>query len=355
MLFRSLKECGFVDPWRELHTGTRQYTWVKVSERRVSAARLDRFYITKTDRHRVLNAFMAPSGFSDHHAVVLDVLLARKTKSRSYWRFNVKLIQDEMFCRNFTTFWEGWRMRKADFDNVSLWWEVGKTQIKSFCQLYSAHTASVVRSTVWGLEREINLIENELVKKYDAEVSTLLEGKRKALGSYLYEQAKGALTRARVCSIKDMDAPTAFFFNLERKGTHQNPMQFLQHPEGHLTSVPAEMRKIAVDFYTDLYSADVTSFDCRDELLEGLPKLGTSHVEAMDSDIQFHELTSAVQQLTTGRSPGIDGLPAEFYKSFWNIIGMDLFEVFKWSRQAGQLPLSCTRAVLSLRRAVGDF
>ena len=88
-------------------------------------------------------------------------------------------------------------MRKADFDNVALWWEVGKTQIKSFCQLYSAHTASVVRSTVWGLEREISLIENELVKKYDAGVSTLLEGKRKALGSYLYAQAKGALTRAR--------------------------------------------------------------------------------------------------------------------------------------------------------------
>ncbi|KAL6484118.1 hypothetical protein MHYP_G00061630 [Metynnis hypsauchen] len=157
-----LKECGFVDPWREFNTGVRQYTWVKVSERRVSAARLDRFYITKADRHRVLNAFMAPSGFSDHHAVILDVLLTRTTNPRSYWRFNVKLIQDEMFCRNFTVFWEGWRMRKADFDNVALWWEVGKTQIKSFCQLYSAHVASVVKGTVWGLEREISLIEDEL-------------------------------------------------------------------------------------------------------------------------------------------------------------------------------------------------
>ncbi|KAL6459478.1 hypothetical protein MHYP_G00329500 [Metynnis hypsauchen] len=132
----------------------------------------------------------------------------------------------------------------------------GGENTKSFCQLYSAHIASVVKGTVRGLEREISLIEDELVKKYDAGVSNLLERKRKDLGSYLYEQAKGALIRARVSSIKDMDAPTAFFFNLERKGNHQNPMQFLQHPEGHLTSVPAEMRKIAVDFYTDLYSVD---------------------------------------------------------------------------------------------------
>ncbi|KAL6472453.1 hypothetical protein MHYP_G00186410 [Metynnis hypsauchen] len=168
-------------------------------------------------------------------------------------------------------------MRKADFDNVALWWEVVKTQIKSFCQLYSTHVASVVKGTVRGLEREISLIEEELVKKYDAGVSNLLERKRKDLGSYLYEEAKGALIRARVSSTKDMDAPTAFFFNFERKGNHQNPMQFLQHPEGHLTSVPAEMRKIAVDFYTDLYSV-VTELTFKSIRLRfqraGITKLG---------------------------------------------------------------------------------
>ncbi len=34
--------------------------------------------------------------------------------------------------------------------------------------------------------------------------------------------------------------------------------------------------------------------------------------------------------LNSGKSSGVDGLSAEFFKSFWNVIGHDLYDVF-WS------------------------
>ncbi len=40
----------------------------------------------------------------------------------------------------------------------------------------------------------------------------------------------------------------------------------------------------------------------------------------LDTDLTFEEVTNAVNQLSSGRAPGIDGIPAEFYKAFWGII-----------------------------------
>lgn len=58
--------------------------------------------------------------------------------------------------------------------------------------------------------------------------------------------------------------------------------------------------------------------------------------------------------LQNGRMPGIDGLPAEFYKSFWDAIGGDLLEVFSDSLKLGRLTLSCRRAVITLLPIKGD-
>ena len=39
----------------------------------------------------------------------------------------------------------------------------------------------------------------------------------------------------------------------------------------------------------------------------------------------------------TGKSPGIDGLTAEFYIAFWAALGSDLVEVLNYGFQHGQL------------------
>ncbi len=39
------------------------------------------------------------------------------------------------------------------------------------------------------------------------------------------------------------------------------------------------------------------------------------------------ELCTALRSLESGKAPGIDGLPVDFYKVFWNEIGKDLLLV----------------------------
>jgi len=72
MLVNVLHEFELLDVWRMINKRSRQYTWLKVNDNRVSGARLDRFYLGKVWNNRVTNASILPNGFSDHHMVIFD-------------------------------------------------------------------------------------------------------------------------------------------------------------------------------------------------------------------------------------------------------------------------------------------
>ncbi|KAI4890839.1 hypothetical protein NFI96_003567 [Prochilodus magdalenae] len=152
-----------------------------------------------------------------------------------------------------------------------------------------------------------------------------------------------------------MDSPSAFFFNLPKTARPQNRMLHLRSADGRVTTVPAKMRTIAVDFYMDLYGAVECDPSCRDELLCDLPRITGEQVDLLEAELGLQELTTAVQEQTSARVSGIDGLPAEFYKHFWGTIGKDLFEVFKCCFSERRLPVSLSRAVFSLLPKAGDL
>ncbi|KAG1957228.1 hypothetical protein F2P79_007347 [Pimephales promelas] len=71
--------------------------------------------------------------------------------------------------------------------------------------------------------------------------------------------------------------------------------------------------------------------------------------------MSLEELYKALQGMESGKAPGIDGLPVDFYKSFWTVLGEDLLAVLNESLVEGRLPLSCRRAVLTLLPKKGDL
>ncbi len=72
--------------------------------------------------------------------------------------------------------------------------------------------------------------------------------KTNLLSSILNERVKGALVRSRFLTVRDMDAPTSFFFNLERKKGQEKLMYCLKDCDGRDTSDQTEMRKNCCGF-----------------------------------------------------------------------------------------------------------
>uniref|UniRef100_A0A3Q3MAR8 Reverse transcriptase domain-containing protein n=1 Tax=Labrus bergylta TaxID=56723 RepID=A0A3Q3MAR8_9LABR len=153
-----------------------------------------------------------------------------------------------------------------------------------------------------------------------------------------------------------MDAPSQFFFGLEKKSGQKKIFHSVRSNSGQSISDSAGIRKHAAGFYKDLYTSE---FVDRPEVCEsfytGLPQVSAENNTELEAQLSLSELYSAVMSLQNGKAPGIDGLPVDFYKVFWSVLGEDLLEVLRDSLERGRLPLSCRRAVITLLPKKGDL
>ncbi len=199
--------------WREAFPGVRQYTCLKANSNNMSGARLDRFYVEKGNRGRFFSRSISPSFLSDHHYVSIVVSVSLSKSYKSHWLFNNRLSQDCTFIHSFNLFWKAWREERCNFQLLSQWWDVGKTQIKSFCQQYTAHSAGALKARMKSLEQDILGQSSDCTHNN----STFIDSNDKLLlKNLLEERGKTALLRTRFAQLNDMDAPTSFFYGLEK-------------------------------------------------------------------------------------------------------------------------------------------
>lgn len=127
-------------------------------------------------------------------------------------------------------------------------------------------------------------------------------------------------------SLHDMFAPTNFF-KVEKTIKKQNKMYCLTTSDRVKTCGPGQMRKIAVDFYSELYKKEDIDCSCVSELLQQLPTITKEQSQTLGTSLSFKELTDAVMQMKTGRAPGVDGLSVDLFKTIWEIIRKDFHQV----------------------------
>ena len=82
-------------------------------------------------------------------------------------------------------------------------------------------------------------------------------------------------------------------------------------------------------FFSDLYTKTQTNAQIQEKLLNPLKaKITNEDNKKLTQQITFAELKTAIFQLENGKSPGIDGIPIEFYKSYYEYIKNDLLQLY---------------------------
>ena len=66
-----------------------------------------------------------------------------------------------------------------------------------------------------------------------------------------------------------------------------------------------------------------------------------------DQEITVAEIEKVVKSFENNKSPGKDGLPPEFYKTFNNIFKTDLHKPYIEISQLAEMPRSMRQAVIS--------
>lgn len=355
-LIEIMKTNDLSDIWRNFHGGQKQYTWVHSYNDLLSLARLDRFYGFRHQLSLFKKCAIIPVGFSDHSLVSCSLFLESVKPKSAYWHFNTNLLADGHFREVFLFFWKEFRTTKSCFKSLQQWWDCGKVQIKQLCQEYTANVTKSIALSMRKLEEEIMELQNLAEQTGDQRSNEILKTKKKTLADFLGLRAQGALVRSRFQSVELMDVPSKFFFNLEIKNGQRKFIHALRSEDGKILSDSAEIRERAVHFYKELYKCEILQDQVTDKaFLCDLPKVSEETNTSLEGVLTLEELERALQSMESGKAPGVDGLPVDFYKSFWPVLGIDVLAVLRDSIGKGKLPLSCRRAVLTLLPKKGDL
>ncbi|KAI4898313.1 hypothetical protein NFI96_008491 [Prochilodus magdalenae] len=113
-------------------------------------------------------------------------------------------------------------------------------------------------------------------------------------------------------------------------------MHAVRTESGDLLLEPAEIRKRTVSFFSKRYDSEQSGApELEESFLHRLPKLTRRSAEMLDRALSLDGLYTALQGMENGRAPSIDGLPVEFYKSFWSVLGQDVLDVLRASLVEG--------------------
>ncbi|CAM2095643.1 unnamed protein product [Caretta caretta] len=179
--------------------------------------------------------------------------------------------------------------------------------------------------------------------------------KREVLWALEDHRARGAFVRSRIRLLREMDRGSRFFYALEKMRGAKKQGTCLLAEDGAPFTDPVEMCGRARDFYTSLFSPDLTNPGACRVLWEELPTVSMGDRGRLELPLTLAEFSEALCRMPTNKSLGMDGLTVEFYRAFWEILGPDLATVWAESLQGGVLPLSCRRAVLALLPKKGDL
>ena len=139
------------------------------------------------------------------------------------------------------------------------------------------------------------------------------------------------LYRSRCKHLEDFEKPTKYFLGLQTANHKVKHIQNLNY-EGKSYTVPAEILQIQHDYFSKIYTEEYNgSIDTDNEnYLNGIdiPQISEQSKFLCEGDITLQDVKEAINRLANNKTPGPDGIPSEFYKTFWTEIGNELFKSF---------------------------
>ena len=149
------------------------------------------------------------------------------------------------------------------------------------------------------------------------------------------------MLRSKVNWETKAEMPTKYFLNLEKKQAQSKTLHRLQWDDGSYAEGMQVLSEIK-EYYNNLSaSSGPINTDFVDEL--EIPKLDADLKNELEQPLTEEELGFALYQLANQQSPGLDGIPCEWYKMFWGKIKHIYTGVVQEMIQDGEMHLSTCR------------
>jgi hypothetical protein len=102
------------------------------------------------------------------------------------------------------------------------------------------------------------------------------------------------------------------------------------------------------DFYSKLFTTEGVDDDVVKEFTSNLPTLSDDDVHVCEGPITLQECYEALRRMKSDKSPGPDGIPKEFYLTFFDILGSTLVTILNLAYLEGQMSASQRLSFITL-------
>ena len=358
-------ELNIVDPFREIHVDSKQYTWRKRNP--VKQARLDFFLLSEIFMTSVRDINFLPSYRSDHSSVVLSIEINEFKKGKGLWKFNVSLLKDQNYIEevkkcinkvkeqymlpvyNFDYFKDNLNDDIIEFSiSNQLLLEMILMEIRGKTISYSAYKKKQ------NIDLEKNLIQSihylETLTEPDME---LIDSKKEELENLRRDKLQGIIVRSRVRWAEEGEKPTKYFCNLESRNYSNKIIPKVVKDDGNTVINQEDILIEVKNFYKNLYGSqdNIPGQDLEIEnLLNSInanPKLTEEDKKCLEGELSEKEILLVLKKMKNNKSPGSDGFTVEFFKFFYNDLKTFICKAINEGYREGKMSITQRQGVIT--------
>ena len=161
---------------------------------------------------------------------------------------------------------------------------------------------------------------------------------KERLALLLREQEVKWYQRAKTTRLLSGDCNTKYF-HLVANGKHRKTrILHLEQEEGVIKG-DKNLKKFITNHYRGLFGEPANNnFSLVESVTSDNPQVSQLENEVLRVDFLEKEVKEAVFQMEHNKAPGPDGFPTEFFQAFWEVIKVDLMNLFT-DFHKGDLPI----------------
>lgn len=341
-------ELQLVDTWIHLHPTGVAYTHVTST----SASRIDRVYVQRSLLDNVLSCEYWPVHFTDHTAyhVLLNHIPQEVYRGPGRWHLNCRLLQDDILEQEIRSVWQTAVSHRPKYTTSLAWWTLyAKGKLVNCLKRYAKTRARWENDTkefYFCALRELYEDHNQLTNNI-----TQIRRIQAKLTSLTSKSAVGHQIRSRDFTNLPHQKTSVFHLVRELHRARRKLIEKLQDDDGNSYTHQQDIKTYVTTHFAALYASAGVPAEKVTEWYHMAPpghKISDGQNQDLLTPFTTEELGDVLRAAPRNKSPGMDGLPVEFYTKYWHIIGDRITEICNEILRGTGIPPAFTEGITVL-------
>lgn len=321
MCKKLMNAAHLTDSWEILNGNRVEFSYIRSN----TASRLDRILISNSMKSQVRTANFAVTSFADHKAYMIRMVLPHlgTPPGRGVWRLQTQILDNEEVLHELSRKWHNWVRAKSNYTTWMEWWIVHtKPKLISFLKW---KTSIVHREFRDAIELYRSLLKNAYENYLNNPEQLIIINHIKAQMLRLQKQFSASFRKNNETFISGESTTLFHVAQIQAKKTKSTISRI--DTDGGVLRDQSQIRSTTRSYFENLYDA-VAPNACSSDFLPAkrIPENNVQNDNLMQP-ISQDEAFTAIKGSCSRKSPGIDGLPKEFYQKAWRIISFEFTNV----------------------------